>query len=140
LGAASAVIGLSELCGEGLVAAFVDRLGKPRAIGLGLVANCLAAVALFFLGHTVTGALVGLFFFYISFEFTLVSVIPMMTEVLPSARATLMAFNVASLSLGRALGDLLAPRLYLWGFWSIVLGAVAFNLLALLALRKVKTA
>ena len=35
LGAASAVIGLSELGGEGLVAAFVDRLGKPRAIGLG---------------------------------------------------------------------------------------------------------
>jgi len=140
LGAASAVIGLSELCGEGLVAAFVDRLGKPRAIGLGLAANCLAAVALYFLGRTETGALVGLFFFYISFEFTLVSVIPMMTEVLPSARATLMAFNVAFLSLGRALGDILAPRLYLWGFWSVVLGAVAFNLLALLALRKVKTA
>jgi predicted MFS family arabinose efflux permease len=140
LGAASAVIGISELCGEGLVAFFVDRLGKPRAIGLGLAANCLASVALFFLGRTEAGALVGLFFFYITFEFTLVSVIPMMTEVLPSARATLMAFNVASLSLGRALGDLLAPRLYIWGFWSVVIGAVAFNLIALLALRKVKTA
>ncbi len=139
LGAASAVIGLSELGGEGLVAAFVDRLGKPRAIGFGLAGNCLAAIALFFLGRTQAGALAGLFFFYITFEFTLVSVIPMMTEVLPSARATLMAFNVASLSLGRALGDLLAPRLYLWGFWSVVLGAVIFNLFALLALRKVKT-
>jgi predicted MFS family arabinose efflux permease len=139
LGAASAVIGLSELGGEGLVAAFVDRLGKPRAIGLGLAGNCLAAIALFFLGRTQAGALVGLFLFYITFEFTLVSVIPMMTEVLPSARATLMAFNVASLSLGRALGDLLAPRLYVWGFWSVILGAVLFNLLALLALRKVTT-
>jgi MFS transporter, DHA1 family, inner membrane transport protein len=140
LGAASAVIGLSELGGEGLVAAFVDRLGKPRAIGLGLAANCLAAVALFLLGHTEAGALVGLFFFYITFEFTLVSVIPMMTEILPSARATLMAFNVAALSLGRALGDLLAPRLYLWGFWSVVLCAVVFNMFALVALFKVKTA
>jgi DHA1 family inner membrane transport protein len=140
LGAASAVIGLSELCGEGLVAAFVDRLGKPRAIGLGLAANCLAAMALYFIGRTEAGALVGLFFFYITFEFTLVSVIPLMTEVLPSARATLMAFNVASLSLGRALGDLLGPRLYFWGFWSVIIGAVVFNLLALFALRKVKTA
>jgi predicted MFS family arabinose efflux permease len=139
LGAASAVIGLSELGGEGLVAAFVDRLGKPRAIGLGLAANCLAAVALFFLGRTQAGALVGLFFFYITFEFTLVSTIPMMTELLPSARATLMAFNVASLSHGRAVGDLVAPRLYGLGFWYVVLGAVGFNLLALLALRKVKT-
>ena len=140
LGAASAVIGLSELGGEGLVAAFVDRLGKPRAIGLGLAANCLAALALAFLGRTEVGALVGLFFFYITFEFTLVSSIPLMTEILPSARATLMAFNVAALSFGRALGDLLAPRLYGLGFWFVVLGAVGFNLLALAALRKVRTA
>ena len=140
LGAASAVIGLSELGGEGLVAAFVDRLGKPRAIGLGLAANCLAALALFFLGRTEAGALVGLFFFYITFEFTLVSSIPLMTELLPSARATLMAFNVAALSLGRALGDLLAPRLYGMGLWFVVLGAVAFNLLALVALRRVRIA
>jgi len=140
LGAASAVIGLSELVGEGLVAAFVDRLGKPRAIGLGLAANCLAALAFLFLGRTQAGAMVGLFFFYITFEFTLVSIIPLMTELLPSARATLMAFNVAALSLGRALGDLLAPRLYGLGFWFIVLGAVGFNLLALAALQKVKTA
>ncbi len=139
LGAASAVIGLSELGGEGMVAAFVDRLGKPRAIGLGLAANCLAALALLFLGRTEAGALVGLFFFYITFEFTLVSIIPLMTELLPTARATLMAFNVAALSLGRALGDLLAPRLYGLGFWFVVLGAVGFNLLALAALRKVKT-
>jgi predicted MFS family arabinose efflux permease len=140
LGAASAVIGLSELGGEGLVAAFVDRLGKPRAIGLGLAANCLAALALAFLGRTQSGALVGLFFFYITFEFTLVSSLPLMTEILPSARATLRAFNVAALSLGRALGDLLAPRLYGLGFWFVVLGTVGFNLLALVALRKVKTA
>jgi len=50
LGAASAVIGFSELGGEGLVAAFVDRLGKPRAIALGLAANCLASLALPLLG------------------------------------------------------------------------------------------
>ena len=140
LGAASAVIGFAELGGEGLVAAFVDRLGKPRAIGLGLTANCLAAVALYFLGGTQVGALVGLFFFYISFEFTLVSTIPMMTEILPAVRATLMAANVAALSLGRAMGDLLAPRLYGLGFWAVILGAVVFNLLALLALRRVRTA
>ena len=140
LGAASALIGLSELGGEGLVASFVDRLGKPLAVGLGLSANCLASLVLLFLGRTEIGALVGLFFFYISFEFTLVSIIPLMTEIMPSARATLMAFNVAALSLGRALGDLLAPRLYGLGLWFVVLGAVVFNLLALAALRKVKVA
>jgi predicted MFS family arabinose efflux permease len=58
-----------------------------------------------------------------------------MTELQPSARATLMAFNVAALSLGRALGDLLAPWLYHRGFWLVILAAVVFNVLALFALR-----
>ena len=41
LGAASAIIGLSELGGEGMVFALVDRLGKVRATGLGILTNCL---------------------------------------------------------------------------------------------------
>jgi predicted MFS family arabinose efflux permease len=141
LGAASAVIGFSEMGAEGLVALFVDRLGKLRAIALGLAVNSLASLALPWIGRTEFGALVGLFFFYISFEFTIVSSLPLMTELLPSARATLMAFNVSALALGRAIGAFLAPRLYSLGFLAVALGAVGFNLLALYAvtrLRKVR--
>ena len=136
LGAASAIIGISELSAEGLVAAFVDRIGKPRAVALGLAVNSLAALALPFIGRTEVGALVGLFFFYISFEFTLVSSIPLMTELLPTARATMMAFNVAALSMGRAIGAFLAPRLYGLGFLAVALGAILFNLLALFAVSR----
>lgn len=138
LGAASAVIGLSELGGEGLVAAFVDRLGKLRAVALGLAVNSLAALALPVLGKSEAGALIGLFFFYISFEFTIVSSIPLMTEILPSARATVLALNVAGLSLGRALGAFASPRLYGLGFGAVAAGAVVFNLLAFLALWRMK--
>jgi MFS transporter, DHA1 family, inner membrane transport protein len=138
LGAASAVIGISEMGAEGLVAAFVDRLGKLRSIGLGLVVNSLAALSLPWLGRTEFGALVGLFFFYISFEFTIVSYLPLMTELLPSARATLMAFNVAALSFGRAVGAFLAPRLYGLGFLAVTLGSIGFNLLALLAVARLR--
>jgi predicted MFS family arabinose efflux permease len=138
LGAAAAVIGVSELSGEGLVAAFVDRLGKPRAVALGLAVNSLAAVLLPMLGRTEAGALAGLALFYISFEFTLVSSIPMMTEVLPEARATVMAFNVAFISLGRAVGAPLAAFLFHFGFPVVTAGAVAFNLLGLLALRRMQ--
>ena len=136
LGAASAIIGISELSAEGLVAAFVDRIGKPRAVALGLAINSLAALALPFIGRTEVGALVGLFFFYLSFEFTLVSSIPLMTELLPTARATMMAFNVAALSMGRAVGAFLAPRLYGLGFLAVALGAILFNLLALFAVSR----
>jgi predicted MFS family arabinose efflux permease len=139
LGAAAAVIGLSELSGEGLVAAFVDRLGKPQSVALGLAVNSLAALLLPLLGRTEAGALTGLALFYISFEFTLVSSIPMMTEVLPESRATVMAFNVAFISLGRAIGAPLAAFLFHFGFPVVTAGAVLFNLFALLALRRMQT-
>jgi predicted MFS family arabinose efflux permease len=138
LAGASAVIGFAELGGEGLVALFVDRLGKHRAVAIGLVANSGSALLLPFLGRTSAGALVGLFLFYITFEFTLVSIIPMMTEVLPEARATVMAFNVAGESLGRAIGAPLAPFLYSYGFPVVALGAVVFNVFALLALIRMQ--
>ena len=138
LGAASAVIGLSELGGEGLTATLVDRLGKPRAVALGLAVNCLAALALPLVGRSLPGALAGLFFFYISFEFTIVSSIPMMSEIVPSARATMMSTSGAAFSLGRALGALLATPLYLLGFWGSCLAAVVFNLMALVALNHLR--
>ena len=138
LGLASAIIGISELSAEGLVAAYVDRIGKPRAVAIGLAVNSLAALALPFIGRTEVGALIGLFFFYLSFEFTIVSTIPLMTELLPTARATLMAFNVAGMSLGRAMGAFLAPRLYGLGFVMVSSGAIVFNLLALLAVSRLR--
>jgi predicted MFS family arabinose efflux permease len=134
LGAASAVIGLSELGGEGLVALLSDRLGKERAIGIGFMLNSLAALALPLLAVSIPGALVGLFFFYLTFEFTLVSIVPMMTEVLPAARATMMAATTALFSLGRAAGALIAPLLYSIGFQANASATVLINLAALLAL------
>ena len=138
LGATAAVIGISELCGEGLVAAFVDRLGKPRAVTLGLGANCLAALLLPVVGRTEVGAVAGLFLFYITFELIVVSVIPMMTEVMPGARATVMALSVAFMTLGRAIGAPLGTFLFTFGFQVVTAGAVVFNLLAYVALRRMQ--
>jgi predicted MFS family arabinose efflux permease len=61
-----------------------------------------------------------------------------MTELLPSARATLMAFNVAAMSFGRALGALIAPRLYGISFLAVVLRAFVFNLVALLSVNRLR--
>jgi predicted MFS family arabinose efflux permease len=135
LGAAAAAIGLAELCGESLVAFITDKLGKARAIRIGLTLNSLAALALTFLGRNLPGAFLGLFLFYLTFEFTIVSMIPLMTEMLPSARTTMMAANITGFSLGRAAGALLAPSLYSYGILVSGLAAVLFNLAALFALR-----
>ena len=145
LAAASAVIGLSELGGEGLVTAFVDRLGKRRSITIGLISNGAAALALLWLGRSLTGAMIGLFFFYLSFEFTIVSTLPLMTEVFPAARATFMALFLASTALGRSFGSLAAPWLYTFGrqlealpsLVVIVLASITLDMAALFMLRSV---
>jgi len=144
LGAASAVIGFAELGGETLTATITDRLGKPRAVAAGMLLNSMAALALPFLGNTLVGAFVGLFLFYLTFEFAVVSSIPLMTEVFPPARATLMASNMAAHSLGRALGALVTAPLFAMGQASPVipdilpsaLASVVFNLLGLLVLYR----
>jgi MFS transporter, DHA1 family, inner membrane transport protein len=137
LAGASAVIGLSELSGEGLVALTTDRLGKPRALTLGLLGNIIASLLLPIVGGTEIGALVGLFLFYITFEYVMVSHIPLMTEVMPEARATLLSFNVTGHSLGRMIGAFLATVIYeKLGFFPVALTAILFNAFALLALAE----
>lgn len=138
LGAASTIIGVAELGGEGATAALVDRIGKKRAVVAGLALTSLAALALPWFGQSLWGGLAGLFFFYLGFEFTLVSYIPVMTEVMPQARATLMAANLAALSLGRAVGAPAGVWVYTAGFGANALAALALNGLALMALMRVR--
>ena len=139
LAAASAIIGISELSGEGLVALTTDRLGKPLALTIGLVGNAIALIFLPILGQTQLGALIGLFFFYITFEYVMVSHIPLMTELVPSARATMLSLNVTGHAIGRAIGAFLAAFMYQqFGFGVVTFTAILFNLLGLWSLRKMQ--
>ena len=142
LAATALAIGISEFGGEVLVTMFTDKIGKRKAIVIGLIGNCLAALALPFFGRWIVGAMLSLFLFYLTFEFTLVSGIPLMTEILPPARATMMAAHMAVIALGRSVGDLLAPSLYthsaIPGIASNALVAIGFNLLAIIFLTGVK--
>ncbi|HUI87634.1 MAG TPA: MFS transporter [Anaerolineales bacterium] len=139
LAGASAVIGFAELSGEGLVALVTDRIGKPRAIVIGLAGNIIASLLLPLIGRTEVGALVGLFLFYISFEYMIVSQLPMMNETIPQARATVMALNLIAFSIGRALGDLLSTLIYQrLGFVPVTWVAVMFNIFSALALAEMQ--
>jgi predicted MFS family arabinose efflux permease len=138
LGLASALIGFSELGGEGMAALVADRLGKKRAVAIGLELNILAAGGLRLLPHSLWGALVWLVLFYLSFEFAIVCSLPLMTEVLPEQRATTMAAYLAATSIGAGLGAWLAPFFYSGGMWANGLACVVFDLGALLALGRVR--
>ncbi len=138
LGAAAVVLGIAEISGEGLVALITDRLGKKRSIFIGLVVNSLAVLTLPLMQSSLTGALVALFFFYISFEFLIISSIPLMTEVMPKARATMMSGFFTTASIGRASASLFVSPLYAFGFGAAVFVAVVFNLVAIWAIRDIE--
>jgi MFS transporter, DHA1 family, inner membrane transport protein len=145
LGLVAFTIGLAEFTGEVLVGGFVDRLGKVRSVAIGLLANCAAALMLAMLGRSLVGAIACLALFYLTFEFTIVSSLPLMSEILPETRATLLAANIALISIGRSIGAWLAPRIFDMGNSQSILpnalSAIALNLFALLALlflRKVE--
>ncbi len=132
LGVSAAIIGMAELGGEGLVATVSDRIGLKRAVAIGLAGNVIASLLLPALGFSRAAALVGLFLFYITFEYLLVSSIPLISEISPAARATTLAGFAASASLGRALGALLAPPVFQnWGILGSGITVALINVVAL---------
>jgi len=134
LGLSTTVIGVAELAGEGLVMGLADRLGKRRVIAAGLIFSALAYLALPLAGARLDLGLVGLFLVFITFEFTVVATLPLMTELMPLARGRVMTTNVAALAGGRMLGDLVAGSLYPLGFFWVGLASAAASLLALVIL------
>jgi len=136
LGLASIVIGLAEAVGEFGSAAFVDRLGKRRAVLIGLVISALTYGALPMLGQRLEWATGGLALLFVAFEFTIVSLLPLISELAPSARATTMSANIAAMTLARMIGSISGTALFVrWGrlepnaIVSVVASALAFGVL-----------
>jgi predicted MFS family arabinose efflux permease len=112
LGFSTVAIGAAELCGESMTAIFADRLGLKRAIILGIV----LAIACYFLlpviGNTFPLAMIGMSLVFLTFEFTMVSSFSLSTELMPEARATMMAGFYASSGVGRMIGVLIGAILW----------------------------
>ena len=135
LGAATTVIGVAELLGEGLTASIADRLGLKRAIAAGSILSALSYILLPSVGRTLPLALLGLFITFLTFEFTAVTAFSLFTEILPNARATMMSSSMAGMSIGRVMGALVGGPVWLaggmlaTGFVSAVVSGLALVLL-----------
>lgn len=138
LGAVSIATGLAELGGEGLSSAFLDRIGKKRGIliSMGLLVGVLPLLPLLG-GQSLAGAVTALVLLLLVFEFAFISCIPLISELVPTARATTLSLNVAAMQVGRVSGALVGPLLWqaggLWANVGLAMGlmAVVWTLLAL---------
>ena len=135
LGLGTAVIGIAELIGESMTATLADRLGLKRSL-LGGLAVCLVCYGILpYLGQTLGMALAGLFLIFLSFEFMLVTGLSLFTELLPSARATMMASYLATGGIGRVVGALIGGPIWLTGgIYVTSLVSTVLSALALVAL------
>ena len=134
LGAASTLLGIAGIGGVLVVALVSDRIGKPRAIVGGIVGIIASCLALYTMRGSLVGSMASLFALYLSFEVALVSGLPLMTELVPGARATLMAGNVAAIAAGDAAGAVLGSFLFRWGMPANAGFAVVVTGLALVVL------
>jgi len=112
LGFSTVIIGAAELCGESLTALFSDRLGLKRAIIVGLILAIGSYLLLPFLGHTLPLAMTGMFLVFLSFEISMVTSFSLSTELMPEARATMMAGFYATSGIGRMIGVLVGAVLW----------------------------
>ena len=115
LGIATTVIGAAELLGEMITAFLGDRIGLPRLIAMGTILSTACYLALPAIGINLPLALSALFFVFLAFELTIVTSISLCTELLPEARATMMAGFLASAGLGRVVGALIGGPVWISG-------------------------
>jgi predicted MFS family arabinose efflux permease len=112
LGLTSVVVSLAEFAAAVLSALSVDRLGKHRALYIGLAANAGAYLLLRGLVGSLGGALAGIMLLAATSEYAIVSTLPLVSELAPTARGTVMAVNVALTAIAAAVASLVAPRLW----------------------------
>ena len=112
LGMVSIVISLAELAAAGASAGIVDRVGKHRALLVGLILNALAYLLLPRIVGTLAVTMIAMAVVAMTSEFAIVSALPLVSELAPQARGTVMATNAALISVGVMIVSVLAPRLW----------------------------
>lgn len=142
LGLVSTVVSIAELVACGTAAAIIDRIGKRRALLGGLGLNIVAYLLLPRIAQSLGSALAGLVLLALTSEFCIVSVLPLVSELAPQARGTVMAINAAMMSIGVMVISVIAPRL--WDSGGLILvtvvSAIGVGLAALLLWRGVNEA
>ncbi|MCP4539975.1 MAG: MFS transporter [Chloroflexi bacterium] len=115
LGLASAVVGLAEAAAECSTTVITDRIGKRRSVLVGLLGLALSLFALPWLSRLgLVPALAGIGLMMLTFEFGIVSLMPLATELAPDARATLLSLIGMTFGLSRILAALIGGWLWRW--------------------------
>jgi predicted MFS family arabinose efflux permease len=120
LGLASIVVSVAELTGAGAVVAFVDRIGKRKALLAGLLLNAACFSLLPFTLRTLPTALAGIAAVALTSEFSIVTSIALLSGLAQRSAGLVMSVRTALMWGMVIVASLAAPRLWdAFGFWSV---------------------
>jgi predicted MFS family arabinose efflux permease len=132
----ASLIGVAELMGAFSTGLFTDRLGKKRAVSIGLIINAAGYATMGLSGDSVVLGIGGALVAFLGFEFLIVSTFPLASELVPGGRGRYLAWLVVAISLGRSVAGAIGPVLFTSiGFGANATAAVVVDLLALAVLR-----
>jgi predicted MFS family arabinose efflux permease len=112
LGAVTISISVAEGVGELVVVGIGDRLGPKRLTLMGLAGAAVMYVLLPFLTFSLPLVIGGVVLMFLAFEIAVVAAIPLSTEVLPDARAPMIAATISGVAVGRLGGGVLGSLSY----------------------------
>ena len=139
LGLASIIIALAEFAGASVVVAFVDRIGKRKALLVGLLFNAVFFLVLPFTLKALPLAMAGLAAVALTSEFSIVTSIPLLSGLAERSGGLVMSVRTALMWGMVIIASLVAPRLWdAFGLWAVAIcSALAAALAALLIWRGV---
>ncbi|MEA3337174.1 MAG: MFS transporter [Chloroflexota bacterium] len=137
IGRIAALLGVAELSASGFSSLFIDRIGKKRGVGIGLMAMTGALILLPLFEGTQKLAVAGMFLFTMSFEFTIVSNIGLLSEQVPRARGTVLSMGAMISAITRAASAFVGAALFQsWGIVGPALFGAGGTLLAVFVLYR----
>lgn len=120
-------LGLAELASSTSSARFTDLWGKQRSVAIGAAIMIPSALLIALLGEHLGPALIGLAFVVLGFEFAIVSLLPVGTQLVPGRRGRGMGLLLGAGTLGRASVSIAATRLYdTYGVEPAAIGSALF--------------
>lgn len=138
IGLVSSVIGVAEFGGILVSILFIDRIGKHRAITIGVSAGIILTLIANFLDFTLVSAGAWLVLFFLLSEFSIVSTITFVSELFPQARNTYMALYSMMNAIGFGIASILAPIAYRYSIHGNITAALVMNIVVFVLLMAVK--
>ncbi len=135
LGSIALLLGIFDLCASVAVSLFTDRIGKKRSVLGGHLLSTLGYAIMPLLNVSLPLAVTGIVLARSTFEFAIVSAIPLLSEQAPSQRAKVLTLSTAATLLAGTLASITGPLIYTrYGVWGLSLSCLVSALLAIMVL------